>query len=355
MNENNLKKLWVAVSKKFDVDDYESFKSRMSTPEQRKRFYKLVMSKGYDLGDYNEYEKRLSTKGTQQSKIPPTKDNVNDINSYPPCIHGYGKPTPKGVKGNQWSIAGRGEDEGKLFFNDGQGYNTHDKTWFTYTCPESSEETWPELVRTYPTCVQKMGDPTSKGVNGDQWSIDGTGEFKGKIFFNNGKYYDTVTKKIGKYRCDEQDGVVLKSDTISSPTTTGTTTTGTTTTGATTTVTKPKPKGISYIACPGLPCKFGTKNPKIKEIQTWLGFPKKYQTGNFGPITRKGLKDAMIDISKGITDTVYNELKNDHNKDNLSTIPTEPKLNPSGTSGLSVDDTQPGNEGSIYNPDGTKK
>lgn len=112
-----------------------------------------------------------------------------------------------------------------------------------------------------------------------------------------------------------------------------------------------KPSGMRYTPCANLPCQFGTKNPKIREIQTCLGFPLKWQTGNFGPITRKGLKDLQYDLSKGITDEIYNTIKQNCGSANATT-PDHPPLNPSG---LSPDDTQPGVEGSIYNPDGTLK
>ena len=61
MNED-YKKLYDAVSAKFDIGDYDSFSAKMKTPEDRKKFYDAVSSKGLDLGDYNEYESRLKKK-----------------------------------------------------------------------------------------------------------------------------------------------------------------------------------------------------------------------------------------------------------------------------------------------------
>ena len=61
MNED-YKKLYDAVSAKFDIGDYDSFSAKMQTPEDRKKFYDAVSSKGLDLGDYNEYESRLKKK-----------------------------------------------------------------------------------------------------------------------------------------------------------------------------------------------------------------------------------------------------------------------------------------------------
>ena len=54
---------------------------------------------------------------------------------------------------------------------------------------------------------------------------------------------------------------------------------------------------------------FGCKASKIKEIQTCLGMEGRYQTGNFGPLTKKALEDAGYDVSKGITVDIYNKIK----------------------------------------------
>jgi hypothetical protein len=53
-----------------------------------------------------------------------------------------------------------------------------------------------------------------------------------------------------------------------------------------------------------LPHEFGCRSNKIKELQICLGLPEKYQTGNFGPITKKALEDKGIDTSNGITQFV---------------------------------------------------
>ena len=59
MDEKELQKLYAAISAKFDVGDYPTFKSKMSTTEQRKSFYDVVSGKGFDIGDYNSYEQRI--------------------------------------------------------------------------------------------------------------------------------------------------------------------------------------------------------------------------------------------------------------------------------------------------------
>ena len=66
----DLKKLYDAISPKFDIGDFDTFSQKMQTPEQRKSFYDVVSSKGLDLGDYNEYEDRLKKKEfTQESLV----------------------------------------------------------------------------------------------------------------------------------------------------------------------------------------------------------------------------------------------------------------------------------------------
>ena len=76
---------------------------------------------------------------------------------------------------------------------------------------------------------------------------------------------------------------------------------------------------------------FGCKSEQIKEIQVCLGMEAKYQTGNFGPLTKKAIADAGYDASQGITATIYNTVKQkcsgktaDDTTDNVRA----PKLNP---------------------------
>lgn len=60
MDEKQLEQLYKAVSQRFDIGDYNSFKTRMATANDRKRFYDAVGGKGFDLGEYDMYESRLS-------------------------------------------------------------------------------------------------------------------------------------------------------------------------------------------------------------------------------------------------------------------------------------------------------
>jgi len=67
MDEKELQRLYNAVNSKFDIGDYNTFRTRMQTPEDRKKFYDVVGSKGFDLGQYPFYEERLSGIKKKQS------------------------------------------------------------------------------------------------------------------------------------------------------------------------------------------------------------------------------------------------------------------------------------------------
>lgn len=74
-----------------------------------------------------------------------------------------------------------------------------------------------------------------------------------------------------------------------------------------------KPSKIKYSVCNDFPFKYGCKNEKIKDIQIKIGFPEKFQTGNFGPITKKKLSDlghpiTTTDGSTIITKDLYNKI-----------------------------------------------
>ncbi len=66
MKSEELKKLYDAVSAKFDIGDYESFVSRMQTVDGRKKFHAAV-SKVYDIGTFEDMEKRLISSGCLSS------------------------------------------------------------------------------------------------------------------------------------------------------------------------------------------------------------------------------------------------------------------------------------------------
>lgn len=87
MNEQQLRKLYDALTIKYDIGTWDQFKLKMATVDQRKNFYNAI-SKVYDIGDYNSFESRLSggstssttsqTTSTQtSSQIDPTKVSSN--------------------------------------------------------------------------------------------------------------------------------------------------------------------------------------------------------------------------------------------------------------------------------------
>ena len=64
-----------------------------------------------------------------------------------------------------------------------------------------------------------------------------------------------------------------------------------------------KTEDLVYHDCVDFPFGYGCRNGKIKEMQTCLGFEERYQTGNFGPITRNALGG-----SNEITLEMYDEI-----------------------------------------------
>lgn len=62
MKSEELKKLYDAVSAKFDIGDYKTFLSRMQTVDGRKKFHAKV-SEVFNIGTFEDMEKRLSSSG----------------------------------------------------------------------------------------------------------------------------------------------------------------------------------------------------------------------------------------------------------------------------------------------------
>lgn len=59
MDEKELKKLYDAMSSQFDVGDFNQFRSKMQTTDDRKRFYDKISAEGMDIGDYDSFETRI--------------------------------------------------------------------------------------------------------------------------------------------------------------------------------------------------------------------------------------------------------------------------------------------------------
>jgi len=133
----------------------------------------------------------------------------------------------------------------------------------------------------------------------------------GLWFFNNGRVMtaDQGKTKRGTYSCsggqvslseqaaaDRLGGIQITWD--GEATKTEKTKTEKTTTG-----------GSKYKTCNDFPFTFGCKNIIITDIQKCLGLEAKYQTGNFGPMTKQKLVDAKINDGSTITLDDYNKIR----------------------------------------------
>lgn len=70
-----------------------------------------------------------------------------------------------------------------------------------------------------------------------------------------------------------------------------------------------KTGGSKYQTCNDFPFTFGCKNIIITDIQKCLGLEAKYQTGNFGPVTKQKLIDAKINDGSTITLDDFNKIR----------------------------------------------
>ena len=88
MNEKELRKLYDAVSNKYNIGTWEQFRSKMQTVEQRKSFYNAISNK-FNIGDYNSFEMRLGGGGTSNTQTPVTADvntGVKNVSTSFSCI-----------------------------------------------------------------------------------------------------------------------------------------------------------------------------------------------------------------------------------------------------------------------------
>jgi hypothetical protein len=72
---------------------------------------------------------------------------------------------------------------------------------------------------------------------------------------------------------------------------------------------KTQTDGSKYQTCNDFPFTFGCKNIIITDIQKCLGLEAKYQTGNFGPMTKQKLIDAKINDGTSITLDDFNKIR----------------------------------------------
>ena len=153
-------------------------------------------------------------------------------------------------------------------------------------------------------------DAKSKGHGGLKFYANG------RVWTMDNQMSGTYACKAGKVQVSEEEVVSEQSSNITitwdekgkTPTPTPSPETGKTETQSGTTIT--------YVECSNFPIQYGCKGDPIKKIQVCLGMPAKYQTGNFGPITKKYLIDYLsknIEIgkligSKGIAGGISKEM-----------------------------------------------
>lgn len=73
-----------------------------------------------------------------------------------------------------------------------------------------------------------------------------------------------------------------------------------------------------------LPHEFGCRSEQIKRLQICLGLPQKYQTGNFGPITKNAIEEKGVDASNGITQNVIDKICGGEGTTPLNREPIQP-------------------------------
>lgn len=120
----------------------------------------------------------------------------------------------------------------------------------------------------------KNGIVVVKRWNTGNKSIDSK---QGLYFFNNNRVYSVDGTLKGSYKCENGIAKIVWDKPLVKPVTQPSTST-------------PKKKSI-YHPCANLPFEFGCKSETIRQIQEIILLPEKYQTGNFGPITLKKLKE----------------------------------------------------------------
>jgi len=137
MKSEELKKLYDAVSAKFDIGDYETFLSRMQTVDGRKKFHDKV-SEVFNIGTFEDMEKRLissgclsSLKSTGKNKAGCPQYNIGG-KSYFLCSNGRGAIVGGTVK--NWKCDGN-----KIIF-DGTVISSGTKPPFNWVQAPTEEE-----------------------------------------------------------------------------------------------------------------------------------------------------------------------------------------------------------------------
>jgi predicted secreted Zn-dependent protease len=93
MPQESRKKLYDAVSTKFDIGSFDEFNKKMDDSSSRKKFYEAV-STDFDLGDFNTFETKISLKKKAQSVASATGGvgsqlGLEPSQSYKPGVQRY--------------------------------------------------------------------------------------------------------------------------------------------------------------------------------------------------------------------------------------------------------------------------
>jgi len=182
-------------------------------------------------------------------------------------------------------------------------------------------------------------------------------EYPGGIkFYTNGRVFDVTSNKMGRYKCKEGQVTISEQndnipgfelmpyayqysrDNQTTPETSQQTTTDNAKIGlGNIEITWDTPGGgggggstSRYYDCnsKSLPHEFGCRSEQIKKVQICLGLPEKYQTGNFGPITKKAIEDKGIDVSNGMTQSVIDKVcgSNENTPESEETTPSNREI-----------------------------
>jgi len=227
--------------------------------------------------------------------------------------------------------------------------------WFLFendnlAIPDDTPEDEPTDTGEWAPCIQELLNSKEGKIGtspGGQISVSvSPPEYPAGIqFYTNGRVFDVAGKKMGRYKCKEGQVTISEQelmpyayqysrDNQTTPETSQQTTTDNAKIGlGNIEITWDTPGGgggggstSRYHDCnsKSLPHEFGCRSEQIKKVQICLGLPEKYQTGNFGPITKKAIEDKGIDVSNGMTQSVIDKVCGSQETTPLNREPIQP-------------------------------
>jgi len=229
--------------------------------------------------------------------------------------------------------------------------------WFLYdsdTVPDDLPEDEPTDTGEWAPCIQELLNSKEGYINttsdGLVRVIVKTEQYvDGLAFYTNGRVFNLTTREKGSWRCKQGQVTISEQelmpyayqysrDTNTNPNTSAVDSAKQVVQSAigglkkglsNIEITWDKPGGGStskYHDCnsKSLPHEFGCRSEQIKKVQICLGLPEKYQTGNFGPITKKAIEDKGIDVSNGMTQSVIDKVCGSQETTPLNREPIQP-------------------------------